>query len=626
MSSINSNKSSSNSTCDANGASTLVTNLLLLGFSVQKHAPHGTSFALDEHIFRHTNNIRPFEATSHFLFDHIDQRKSRIVFQQCWPIKDYGRQSREYRAAAFRWLEELKHAGHLPNHIILRRSYFEDCRGEHIDTIMAALSTYALHCVIRRAMPPGSRFIDLAGPSRYTDTDALREQLETRVATLRAELLRHGATLLSGDAPWMEGARRVLNAGEGSSSGISFNPDIPAMLIDRGYIHQMRDQLQDYLNSLAEKNRSMTQALLTKEKQYHRTFRKKRKYKEIIAELKKYRPEDDDMLPDFVLPPLTLVGHSEEEAIRSVRKQIDERVSAMRRTQQLSPQRPPSSDTSINYEAHMLPIRLESSRLRPRQSISHHHRPEKRTNVRHREQNWDSPVLPQRGLQRSSTPMHNSPVMQPSSRDSIHGEPTSSSLFSAEVSPVSDTYDEYCDRIVNRVMKDFHGERTPSVGLSSSILYSDRSRASNLSHASDLPEEWDASPIQPRPRRDIRAGLVSSGSGSKANNKGRSRSASPDMRRPQERSFLESDCSLHGPYSYMSPSRKIVESGRRRSITSCERREPSPFHWDSPGSSSLAAYQAAISTPTRNIGLLGDESEPSWHDNESFTRAGNTTS
>lgn len=77
------------------------------------------------------------------------------------------------------------------------------------------------------------------------------------------------------------------------------------------------------------------------------------------------------------------------------------------------------------------------------------------------------------------------------------------------------------------------------------------------------------------------------------------------MRRPKERSFLESDGSLHGPYSDRSPSRKAIESGRRRSITSCERREPSPFHWNSPGSSSLAAYQAAISTPTRNIGLLG---------------------
>lgn len=53
-------------------------------------------------------------------------------------------------------------------------------------------------------------------------------------------------------------------------SEVSFNPDIPAMLMDRDYIHKMRDQLQDHLNSLAEKNRSMTQALLAKEKQYHR--------------------------------------------------------------------------------------------------------------------------------------------------------------------------------------------------------------------------------------------------------------------------------------------------------------------------------------------------------------------
>lgn len=156
MSSTNkNNKSSNGSSWSASSAALLVTNLLLLGFSVQEHVPHGTSFTLDEQMFHHTNNIKPFEATSHFLFDHIDHRKSRIVFQQCWPIKDYGRQSREYRAAAFRWLEELKHAGHLPGHVVLRRSYFEDCRGEHIDTIMAALSTYALRCATRRAVRPG---------------------------------------------------------------------------------------------------------------------------------------------------------------------------------------------------------------------------------------------------------------------------------------------------------------------------------------------------------------------------------------------------------------------------------------------------------------------------------------
>lgn len=68
----------------------------------------------------------------------------------------------------------------------------------------------------------GSPFIDLDGSSRYTDPDALREKLDSRSTMLRAELLRHGKTLLAGNAPWMEGARRVLNADEGSSSGAPY--------------------------------------------------------------------------------------------------------------------------------------------------------------------------------------------------------------------------------------------------------------------------------------------------------------------------------------------------------------------------------------------------------------------
>lgn len=174
----------------------------------------------------------------------------------------------------------------------------------------------------------------------------------------------------------------------------------------------------------------------------------------------------------------------------NVRKQVDERVTALQLRQQLSPERPLTSDTSINFEAHMLPIRLEPSRLRRRQSVPDHEHAERRTDVRHRE-NGNSSILRQQEQQRASIPIRNSSTLQPLSRKmsgSFRRESTSSSLFSAEASPVSDTYDEYCDRIVNRVMKDFHGERTPSVGLSSSILYSDRSLASNPSHASDPPE------------------------------------------------------------------------------------------------------------------------------------------
>lgn len=130
-------------------AKAFLCNLFLLSFDPHEHA-RGifSNVAVDEHMFRHANNNKAFEMTSHFLFEKLDPIQTRAKFHSCWPITDYSRQSREYRAIAFRWLEDLRRC--LPGHIVLRKSYFEDCRGEKMDAIMMSFSTYVLQTVLER--------------------------------------------------------------------------------------------------------------------------------------------------------------------------------------------------------------------------------------------------------------------------------------------------------------------------------------------------------------------------------------------------------------------------------------------------------------------------------------------
>jgi hypothetical protein len=51
------------------------------------------------------------------------------MFQSCWPVMDRV-QSREFRAITVKALEALKKDGHLPALLQIRKSYFDDCRGE----------------------------------------------------------------------------------------------------------------------------------------------------------------------------------------------------------------------------------------------------------------------------------------------------------------------------------------------------------------------------------------------------------------------------------------------------------------------------------------------------------------
>lgn len=166
--------------------STFVNNLLLLGFSPEQSATGLYKHVkFDEDMFTHANNTKAFIATSHFLFTKLDPRRARTAFKDCWPIVDFRRQSRLYIATAFRWLEELRREGQcLSKNVTLRRSYFEDCRGEKVEAIMTSLSMHVLKMTSRtRSQQQSSKTSSSSATKKPTVAMPSQRQHETISST-----------------------------------------------------------------------------------------------------------------------------------------------------------------------------------------------------------------------------------------------------------------------------------------------------------------------------------------------------------------------------------------------------------------------------------------------------------
>ncbi|KAG2198622.1 hypothetical protein INT47_001069 [Mucor saturninus] len=116
-------------------ASVFVRNLNLLGFE----PPLNSKWVVDEQTFTiSANSVKAFEHISHFLFQLLDERKTRTTFMGVWPVTDL-RRSHEYRRLAFQWLKDIQPGTRLMN-VPLRKSYFTDCHGEPFNKIVSAFT------------------------------------------------------------------------------------------------------------------------------------------------------------------------------------------------------------------------------------------------------------------------------------------------------------------------------------------------------------------------------------------------------------------------------------------------------------------------------------------------------
>ncbi|KAJ3167428.1 HAUS augmin-like complex subunit 6 [Geranomyces variabilis] len=122
------------------------TNLLLLGFN----PPDYPNVELHAQIFAGRGGpsaAKAMEIIVHFLFTALDAQAAQERLAKCWPIIDRN-QSRDFRIAVIKWFETLKRDGNLPADVSVRKSYFDECRGERFERALLALS----NCVLKQAL------------------------------------------------------------------------------------------------------------------------------------------------------------------------------------------------------------------------------------------------------------------------------------------------------------------------------------------------------------------------------------------------------------------------------------------------------------------------------------------
>ncbi|KAJ3149630.1 hypothetical protein HDU89_003683 [Geranomyces variabilis] len=134
------------------------TNLLLLGFN----PPDYPNVELHAQIFAGRGGpsaAKAMEIIAHFLFTTLDTQAAQERLAKCWPIIDRN-QSRDFRIAVVKWFETLKRDGKLPADVSVRKSYFDECRGERFERALLALSNCVLKQALRRECESAGTAVD----------------------------------------------------------------------------------------------------------------------------------------------------------------------------------------------------------------------------------------------------------------------------------------------------------------------------------------------------------------------------------------------------------------------------------------------------------------------------------
>ncbi|PVU89220.1 hypothetical protein BB561_005483 [Smittium simulii] len=107
-----------------------------------------TGINIDQNVFyTGKEHNRAAELLIHFLLDIVDTKRCKQVFFGLFPVCD-TRQAREFRTAAFKWMDELKRESSTaktiwPKWSQVRRSFFDECIGYRFENMMWGLCVSA---------------------------------------------------------------------------------------------------------------------------------------------------------------------------------------------------------------------------------------------------------------------------------------------------------------------------------------------------------------------------------------------------------------------------------------------------------------------------------------------------
>ncbi|KAI4125366.1 MAG: hypothetical protein LQ338_004289 [Usnochroma carphineum] len=135
----------------ATSASTFLTNLRLLDLDCLEDWPNITAqlFASKDARANQKQRIRGSEWALYRLFELWNSQGAKNKLQPFFPPYDALR-SINLRAALFRCLSEIKKDGVLGKEVIIRKTMFDECRGNKFEELLASFSTLVLQKILRR--------------------------------------------------------------------------------------------------------------------------------------------------------------------------------------------------------------------------------------------------------------------------------------------------------------------------------------------------------------------------------------------------------------------------------------------------------------------------------------------
>ncbi|KAG2217381.1 hypothetical protein INT45_007391 [Circinella minor] len=660
-------------TTNDNTATRFFINLQLLGFVPEKFTHTGvfSKIVFDEHMFSHANNNKAFEATSHFLFHKLDSQRTLLDFAKCWPLTetaDYRRQSREYRSIAYRWLDELRIQQCLPGRITLRKSYFEDCRGEKMNTIMFAFSTFVLQKVVdqqrrRHGMIKGKHNYDdneypvlrILGTSSVNmlSKEKLIEKLENEISRMSSSITEDEHTLRTSKEHWAKMARKIVSINNNNGFSTIHSPIKEPRHKPNTHqwngMHSILKTLTNRLDKLNQENKKLRQVATKKEEQLRQMNRSTDSIENVFNPLKTPFPiEKDPIIND--LPPLVLPIQSINERKKRIQDYVDKLVIELRnnsKKRQYEPevtndnqqqnndttskrQKIVSSSPSLPSSPWLLKVEHEQHQIStmPIKSVA----PETGGMITTLASSSASRIPRPSRYSITSTDV-NSPVRQDRTSPVVNRQRRSAtphnhtigspfSYISEKVSPLSTTYPDYCENIVNQMVVDFHAQQTPERSKILSPI-DNNNHTERLSISSPL-KNWPT-PTMTTPTKSLakRLSTFSRDENSKLSSpqnqkliamKGRKTSIVVGEEEEEEEettvpSYYEED-QLDYVYQH-SPSRRSPPLSRRpsRSSMGLENRSSGFMNstFASPAASSLDAYRTAMDEQDKNgtLGLLG---------------------
>ncbi|KAJ3381316.1 hypothetical protein HDU92_005467 [Lobulomyces angularis] len=123
----------------------LLDNLKLLNFELKDLNISSTSKSLfnDAKI-----NKKLTENILHFLFTKLDKEATEKKFLNIYPTINDRNKQREFFMVSVKFLEELKKLNKLPSDCLIRKSLFDECKGERFEKTILSLSNLVLITVI----------------------------------------------------------------------------------------------------------------------------------------------------------------------------------------------------------------------------------------------------------------------------------------------------------------------------------------------------------------------------------------------------------------------------------------------------------------------------------------------